>query len=67
VQVIENYLLDPVIDRKTVYLPPALTIFGQLVLGVFVGLIGVAFAAPLVAISMVLVRELYVKRAADAQ
>jgi len=60
VQAIENYVLDPVIDRKTVYLPPALTILGQLVLGVFVGLIGVAFAAPLVAVAMVLVRELYV-------
>lgn len=61
VQVIESYVLDPIIDRKTVYLPPAVTIFAQLVLALFGGLLGVALATPLTALVMVLVTMLYVQ------
>ena len=61
VQVIESYVLDPIIDRKTVYLPPAVTIFAQLVLALFGGLLGVALATPLSALLMVLVTMLYVQ------
>ncbi len=49
VQTVESYLLEPIVQRKTVYLPPALTIFSQVVLGVLVGGLGVALALPLVA------------------
>ncbi|HEY0995625.1 MAG TPA: AI-2E family transporter [Gemmatimonadaceae bacterium] len=61
VQVVESYLLDPIIDRKTVYLPPAVTIFAQLVLALIGGLLGVALATPLTALLMVLVTMLYVQ------
>jgi predicted PurR-regulated permease PerM len=60
VQVVESYVLDPIIDRKTVYLPPALTVLAQLVLAVFAGLLGVALATPLTAALVVLVTMLYV-------
>jgi predicted PurR-regulated permease PerM len=61
VQAIESFLLEPVIDRKTVYLPPALTVTMQVVLGALAGLAGVALAAPLTAAGMVLVSMLWVQ------
>jgi predicted PurR-regulated permease PerM len=61
VQLVEGLVLDPVIDRMTVRLPPALTVTMQLVLGTLVGLAGVALAAPLTAVGMVLVSTLWVQ------
>ena len=61
VQVLESYVLDPIIDRKTVYLSPALTIGAQLLLALFTGLLGVALATPLAAVVVVLVTMLYVQ------
>lgn len=61
VQMVESYALDPVIDRKTVALPPALTILAQLAMAVFGGLLGVALATPLAAVLVVLVNMLYVQ------
>ena len=61
VQIIESFVLDPFIDRKTVYLPPAFTIFAQLVLALVGGLLGVALATPLAAAVAVLVTMLYVQ------
>ena len=61
VQMVESFVLDPIIDRKTIYLPPALTVIAQLVLAVFSGMIGVALATPLTAAAVVLVTMLYVQ------
>jgi predicted PurR-regulated permease PerM len=61
VQLVESYLLDPIIDRKTVYLPPALTILAQLVFVLFAGIPGLALATPLTAALVVLVTMLYVQ------
>ena len=61
VQVVESYVLDPVIDRKTVYLPPAVTIVAQLTLALFAGMLGVTLATPLTAAAMVLLTMLYVQ------
>lgn len=61
VQIIESFVLAPVIDRKTIYLPPALTIVAQLVLARFSGILGVALATPLTAVLVVLVTMLYVQ------
>jgi predicted PurR-regulated permease PerM len=44
-----------------VYLPPALTIFSQVVLGVLVGGLGVALAPPLVAAALMAVNMLYIQ------
>jgi len=60
-QAAEGYLLMPFIDRRTVSLPPALTIIAQLLLGAFFGLAGVALATPLAAMLAVLVAMLYVQ------
>ncbi len=61
IQAVEGLLLDPIIDRKTVHLPPALTVTMQIVLGLLVGLAGVALAAPLTATGMVVVSVLWVQ------
>jgi predicted PurR-regulated permease PerM len=57
----EGYLLMPLIERRTVSLPPALTIIMQVMLGAFFGLAGVALATPLTATLVVLIGTLYVE------
>ena len=61
VQMAEGYLLLPLVERRTVSLPPALTITMQVLLGTFFGLTGVALATPLTAVLVVLVAMLYVQ------
>ena len=61
VQLIESYTVTPLVQQKTVSLPPALTIIAQVVMGVFAGGMGLAMATPLAAVMLVLVRELYLK------
>ncbi|WP_461151061.1 AI-2E family transporter [Spirosoma pulveris] len=61
VQSLEGYVLTPLLDKKFVSLPPALLLFGQVLLGILVGLAGVLFASPLIAVLLVIIQELYVK------
>lgn len=61
IQTVESYALTPLIQRKTVSMPPALTIAAQVVLGVLVGAIGVAVATPLTAAAMTAIRLAYVE------
>lgn len=61
IQVVESYAVTPLIQRRTVAMPPALTITSQIVLGLLVGGIGVAVATPLTAAAMTIVRMLYVE------
>jgi predicted PurR-regulated permease PerM len=58
---LEGYLITPLIQRQTVWLPPALTIVIQVLLGWLVGVLGIMFAAPLTAAVIVLVKMLYVQ------
>ena len=60
VQTIESYLITPYLERRTVSLPPALTLIMQVLLGTAGGVLGVALAAPLTAVGLVLTRALYV-------
>ncbi len=59
VEILESYILTPLIERKTVYLPPALTVIMQILLGLWFGFVGVAVAAPLVVVGMVSIGALY--------
>jgi predicted PurR-regulated permease PerM len=61
VQTIEGYLVTPLVQKRAVDLPPALTITGQLLMGVLAGPLGVLLATPLLAVGMVLVKILYVE------
>lgn len=60
-QLAESYILTPFVDRRTVSLPPALTITVQVMMGIFFGLIGVMLATPLAAVAYVLINMLYVE------
>lgn len=61
IQTVESYAITPVIQRRTIALPPALTICAQVALGLLVGPVGVAVATPLIAVVMTVVRVLYVE------
>jgi predicted PurR-regulated permease PerM len=61
IQSVESYLLTPLIQQRAVYLPPALLLFSQVILGVTAGPLGVIVATPLAAAGMVAVRKLYVE------
>lgn len=57
---VEGYLVAPLVQRRTVHLPPALTVFSMAILGTIYGIFGVVIGTPVTAAVMVLVRELYV-------
>lgn len=61
VQTAENYLVAPLVDERSVQLPPALAIGAQVLFGGLLGALGVVFATPLAASAMVLVNTLYVE------
>jgi predicted PurR-regulated permease PerM len=61
IQSVESYLLTPLIQQRAVYLPPALLLFSQVILGVTAGPLGVIVATPLAAAALVAVNKLYVE------
>jgi len=60
-QLAESYVLTPFVDRRTVSLPPALTITTQVIMGIFFGVLGVMLATPLAAVAYVIINMLYVE------
>jgi predicted PurR-regulated permease PerM len=60
-QMIDGYLLTPLMEKRTVELPGALTLLAQVLLGVALGFLGVLLAVPLVACVLVLVKMIYVQ------
>lgn len=62
VQVLESNVITPQIQQKLINIPPALIIIAQLFMGVLTGGWGLVLATPLVAIVIVLVQELYIKK-----
>ncbi|MES2354807.1 MAG: AI-2E family transporter [Pseudomonadota bacterium] len=61
IQTAENYLFSPLIEQRTVSLPPALVIFSTLLLGVLFGTLGIALSSPLTATCLIAVKLLYVE------
>lgn len=59
-QQLESNLITPRIVRNTLSLPGAMIISTQIISGALFGFLGIMLAVPLVAVLMVLVRELYV-------
>jgi predicted PurR-regulated permease PerM len=62
----EGQVLIPLIQRRVVAVPPALTLFAVVGFGVLFGPAGIVFATPLAVVVMVLIRTLYL-READAK
>jgi len=61
IQNVEANVIMPLIFQKTVHLPPALSIAGQLILGGIFGVLGFILATPLTAVMQVLMQKLYVE------
>ena len=61
VQTLEGNVIAPLIQKRTVDLPPALTILSQTVLGALFGIMGLILATPLTAAATVAVRMIYVE------
>ena len=61
VHIAEGYILVPLMQKRMVHLPPALTLSMQAILGTLLGVIGIALATPLTAAVVVATRMLYVE------
>jgi predicted PurR-regulated permease PerM len=56
----EGYFVTPMVQRKAVHLPPALTLGFELLLGITIGIFGFIMATPLLVVIMVAVQQLYI-------
>ncbi len=59
VQTVEGYVITPMVQRRAVHMPPALTLAAQFFMGEVAGVLGLMFATPLAAIALVLLDRLY--------
>ncbi len=66
VQLVESYVVTPLVERRAVSLPAGLLIFMQLVLGVLFGGLGLVLATPLTVVAITLIRRLYVERSLES-
>ena len=61
-QTITANIVNPLIQKKMINLPPALTLISQLIMGSVSGALGIIMAVPLLAVIVILVDEFYVKK-----
>ncbi|MBK6264261.1 AI-2E family transporter [Marivirga sp. S37H4] len=61
VQALESNIITPLVQKQMVYLPPAMILISQVLLGILVGGLGLILATPIIAIVMVLINMLYVE------
>lgn len=61
VQQVEGHLLTPLVLKRAVHLPPALTVTAQILAAVLFGPLGLLLATPLLAVTLVFVRMVYVE------
>lgn len=62
IQIMQSAVTQPLIQKRMVNIPPALTILGQVAFGMLAGFWGVLLAVPIVAILMKVVNKLYVEQ-----
>jgi predicted PurR-regulated permease PerM len=67
VQTLEGNVIAPLIQKRTVDLPPALTILSQTILGALFGVMGLILATPLTAAVMVAVRMVYIEDVLESE
>jgi predicted PurR-regulated permease PerM len=61
IQFFEGNILQPIVQKRAVDLPPVITLVALLVFGSAFGLLGMFVATPLAAVILVLVEEVYLK------
>jgi predicted PurR-regulated permease PerM len=62
IQMVESYLIYPLVMSRAVSLHPAVVMFALLIMGTLFGFVGVLLAVPLVTALHVLLRELWIER-----
>ncbi len=60
---VEAAVVSPLVQKKVVSLPPAVSVFGVIAGGMLFGPVGLVFASPLLVVAMVLVKRLWVEEA----
>lgn len=60
VQIVESYFLTPLVQRRVIAMPPAMVLAAQAALAPLFGVTGVALATPILALGVVLTRQLYI-------
>lgn len=58
---VEGNILTPLVEKRLIFIPPALVLLGIAAIGTLLGIAGVIFAAPIVVTVYVAVKQLYVK------
>jgi predicted PurR-regulated permease PerM len=61
INMLDGYLVAPLVQRKMVYIPPAVWILGIAAIGFIFGAVAVIFASPMTVVLFVLVKKLYVR------
>jgi predicted PurR-regulated permease PerM len=61
-QTIVANIVTPLIQKRIINMPPAITLVSQLIMGAVSGALGIILAVPLLVIVIILVDELYVKK-----
>ena len=61
VQQVENDILTPLIQKRAVFLPPAVLLSTEILIGILFGFMGILFASPIVIVAVVLIQTLYVQ------
>jgi len=61
VQTVETYLVTPLVQQRAIDMPPALVFMAQILFGILYGFTGLMLAMPIAAMTMTLIRRLYVE------
>jgi predicted PurR-regulated permease PerM len=62
VQLLESYLITPIIQQRAVHIPPALLITVEVLMAVLFGILGILLATPLAVVGIVMVQMLYIEQ-----
>lgn len=65
IQQLESNMITPIVQRRMVDLPPVVTLFAIVAIGLLFGPLGILFAAPLAVLIYVAVTQLYVRGLLD--
>jgi len=61
-QTIVGSVFMPMIQKRMINIPPAITMISQLVMGVLCGLMGIILAVPILLVLSIIIDELYIKK-----
>ena len=62
VHIVEGYIVDPMIMRRAVELPPALLLFWQALMGAVFGILGIVVATPLLVVVKLAIGYYYIEQ-----